>query len=237
MMAGFMMYGLLGLLWLVWLMGLLGDSYARNLAVSLSNFVGAYALWQVAARSPVILRAALSGLAVGLLFLGAGDLLFTYQVVTGLSTQDVREGIYLVGVALLLLMGSLLPFRMEGQGFYPLGFSQRLALVAGLGGVLLSALSTLLRPLSVTELIYAGAAFYLTLLFVQQTSMLAGGRIGRYLQGVVWALVLGSLARVVYLLGGVPPAQWSIVTYDILWMLAMSVLLLGVNKTQAPRSL
>jgi len=27
------------------------------------------------------------------------------------------------------------------------------------------------------------------------------------------------------------------VTYDILWMLAMSVLLLGVNKTQAPRSL
>lgn len=229
-------YGLLGLLWLIWMLGLLSDSYARNLAVSLSNFVGAYALWWIAARSPAILRRALSGLAVGLLFLGVGDLLFTYNVASGINTQAVREAIYLVGVALFLLMGTLLPFRMEGHGFYPLGFFQRLALVAVLGGVLLSALTTLIRPLSVIELIYAGVAFYLTLLFVQQTPVLAGGRIGRYLQGVVWALVLGSLARVVYVLGGEPPAQWSIVAYDILWMMAMSVLLLGVNQTQAPKN-
>lgn len=228
-------YGLLGLLWLVWLLGLLGDSYARNLAVSLSNFVGAYALWRVSALSPAILRGALSGLAVGLLFLGMGDLLFTYNKATNLDTQALREGIYLCGVALLLLMGSLLPFRMERQGLYPLGFSLRLALVAGLGGVLLSALTTLIRPLSLVELIYAVVAFYLTLLFAQQTPVLAGGRIGRYLQGVVWALVLGSLARVVYIVGGLPPAQWSIVTYDILWMSAMNVLLLGVNR--APKNL
>ncbi|GEM83747.1 MAG: hypothetical protein KatS3mg073_1086 [Meiothermus sp.] len=229
-------YALLGLLWLVWLLGLLSDSYARNLAVSLSNFLGAYALWWVAARSPAIVRPALGGLAAGLLFLGVGDLLFTYNVATGIGTQAIREVIYLVGVALFLLMGTLLPFRMEGHGFYPLGFFQRLALVAVLGGVLLSALTTLIRPLSLIELIYAGVAFYLTLLFVQQTPVLAGGRIGRYLQGVVWALVLGSLARVIYVLGGVPPALWSIVVYDILWMLAMSVLLLGVNRTPAPKN-
>lgn len=229
--------GLLGLLWLLWLLGLLSDTYLRNLAVSLSNLVGAYALWRAAIPSPLILRAVLLGLAVGLLFLGIGDLLFTYHVATGISTQAVREGIYLAGVILFLLMGSLLPFRMERQGFYPLGFSQRLALVAGLGGVLLAGLSTLIRPLSVVELIYAGAAFYLTLLFVQQTPVLAGGRIGRYLQGVVWALVLGSLARVVYVLGGAPPAQWSIVAYDILWMLAMSVLLLSSFKNRVPKSL
>ncbi|MCX7601854.1 MAG: hypothetical protein N2Z75_07920 [Meiothermus sp.] len=228
-------YGLLGILWLVWLLGLLGDSYARNLAVSLSNFVGAYALWRVAALSPVILRVALSGLATGLVFLGIGDLLFTYNEATGLDTRAIREGIYLVGVTLLLLMGSLLPFRMERQGLYPLGFALRLALLAGLGGVLLSALTTLIRPLSLVELIYAVVAFYLTLLFAQQTPVLAGGRIGRYLQEVVWALVLGSLARVVYVLGGVPPAQWSIVAYDVLWMASMSVLLLGTIR--APRNL
>lgn len=229
-----MAYLWLGFLWLLWAVGLLGDSYVRSLAVSLSNFVGAYALWWVAARSPAILRGALTGLAVGLLVLGVGDLLFTYNVAAGLDTRAMREGIYLTGVALLLLMGSLLPFRMERQGLYPLGFAQRLALLAGLGGVLLSALTTLIRPLNLAELIYAGVAFYLTLLFAQQTPVLAGGRIGRYLQGVVWALVLGSLARLVYILGNVPPAQWSIVAYDVLWMLAMSILLLGVIK--APKN-
>jgi hypothetical protein len=230
-----MAYLWLGFLWLFWAVGLLGDSYVRSLAVSLSNFVGAYALWWVAARSPAILRGALTGLAVGLLVLGVGDLLFTYNVAAGLDTRALREGIYLVGVVLLLLMGSLLPFRMERQGLYPLGFAQRLASLAGLGGVLLSALATLIRPLSLLELIYAGVAFYLTLLFIQQTPVWAGGRIGRYLQSVVWALVLGSLARLVYILGNVPPAQWSIVAYDVLWMLSMSVLLLGVNK--APKNL
>ncbi|WP_297854465.1 hypothetical protein [Meiothermus sp.] len=230
-------FALLGLLWLVWLWGLQSDSFVRSLAVSLSNFVGAYALWQITARSPAILRRALGGLAAGMLFLGVGDLLFTYNVATGISTQALREGIYLAGVALFLAMGSLLPFSMERQGLYLLGFARRLALVAGLGGVLLAAFTTLIRPLSVVELIYAGAAFYLTLLFAQQTPVLAGGRIGWYLQGVVWALVLGSLARVVYVLGGAPPAQWSIVAYDVLWMLAMSVLLLSIRKNQAPKNL
>lgn len=230
-------YGLLGLLWLAWLLGLVSDTYLRNLAVSLSNFVGAYALWQIALRSPAIVRRALTGLALGLLFLGIGDLLFTLSVATQIDTLAFREVIYLIGVTLFLLMGTFLPFSMERQGLYRLGFSQRLALIAVLGGLLFSALSTLIRPLSAIELIYAGVAFYLTLLFAQQTPVLAGGRIGRYLQGVVWALVLGSLARVVYVLGGVPSAYWSIVAYDILWMLAMSVLLLGVSRTQAPRSL
>lgn len=228
--------GLLGLLWLVWLGGLLTDSFVRSLAVSLSNFVGAYALWYVTARSPAILRRALGGLAVGMLFLGLGDLLFTYNVATGISTQAAREGIYLMGVALFLVMGTLLPISMERQGLYLVGFSQRLVLVAVLGGLLLAGLTTLIRPLNAVELIYAGVAFYLTLLFVQQTPVLAGGRIGRYLQGVVWALVLGSLARVVYVLGGAPPAQWSIVAYDVLWMLAMSVLLLGARYTPPPKS-
>ncbi|WP_295394588.1 hypothetical protein [Meiothermus sp.] len=228
--------GLLGLLWLMWLGGLLTDTFVRSLAVSLSNFVGAYALWQAAARSPGILKRALGGLATGLLFLGLGDLLFTYNVATGVSTQAVREGIYLAGVALFLAMGTLLPLSMERQGLYALGFASRLALLAVLGGLLLAALTTLIRPLRVVELIYAGVAFYLTLLFLQQTPVLAGGRIGRYLQGVVWALVLGSLARVVYVLGGAPPAHWSIVAYDLLWMLAMSVLWLGARHTPAPRS-
>lgn len=224
--------GLLGLLWLVWLGGLLTDSFVRSLAVSLSNFVGAYALWYVTSRSPAILRRALGGLAVGMLFLGLGDLLFTYNVATGISTQAAREGIYLMGVALFLVMGTLLPISMERQGLYRVGFSQQLVLVAILGGLLLAGLTTLIRPLNVVELIYAGVAFYLTLLFVQQTPLLAGGRIVRYLQGVVWALVLGSLARVVYVLGGTPPAQWSIVAYDVLWMLAMSVLLLSAGHTK-----
>lgn len=230
-----MAYLWLGILWLLWAVGLLGDSYVRSLAVSLANFVGAYALWRGAVRSPVILRDAQSGLAAGLVFLGMGDLLFTYTEATDLDTRAIREGIYLVGVILLFLMGSLLPFRMERQGLYRLGFALRLAVAAGLGGVLLAALTTLIRPLSLVELVYAVAAFYLTLLFAQQTPVLAGGRIGRYLQGVVWALVLGSLARVVYVLGGVPPAQWPIVAYDILWMSSMSVLLLGTIR--APKNL
>ncbi len=238
MIAGSMaIYTLLGLLWLVWLGGLLGDSFVRSLAVSLSNFVGAYAVWQTAARSPAIVRRALRGLAAGLFLLGLGDLLLTYQIATGLDTVTPREGIYLIGVALFLLMGTLLPFSMERQGLYYLGFTQRLVLVALLGGALLSALTTLIRPLSVIELTYAGTAFYLTLLFAQQIPVLAGGRIERHLRGMVWALVLGSLGRVVSVLGGVPPMLWSIVIYDVLWLSAMSVLLLAADRSQAPRNL
>ncbi len=229
-------YVLLGLLWAIWLLGLFTEDPLRSLAVSLANFAGAYALARIARQAPVVLRRALMGLGLGLLLLGVGDLFFTYQVTTGQNTRALREPFYLLGVAFFLLMGTLLPFRMGQQGLYPVGFFPRLALAAILGGTLLAAASTLIRPLGLVELIYAAAAFYLTLLFAQQTPLLAGGRIGRSLQGVVWALVLGSLARVVDVLGGVPPAYWSIVVYDILWLLAMSVLLLGFSRTQAPRS-
>jgi hypothetical protein len=180
---------------------------------------------------------ALSGLVAGLLLLELGDLLLTYQIATGLDTVAPREGIYLIGVALFLFMGSLLPFSMERQGLYHLGFSQRLVLVALLGGALLSALTTLIRPLNVIELTNAGTAFYLTLLFAQQIPVLAGGRIERHLRGMVWALVLGSLGRVVSVLGGVPPMLCSIVIYDILWLSAMSVLWLAADRSQVPRNL
>lgn len=137
---------------------------------------------------------------------------------------------------MFLCVGTLLPFSMERQGLYYLGFSQRLVLVALLSGALLSALTTLIRPLNAIELIYTGTAFYLTLLFAQQIPVLAGGRIERHLRGMVWALVLGSLARVVSVLGGLPPMLWSIVIYDILWLSAMSVLWLAANQSQAPRN-
>jgi hypothetical protein len=60
--------------------------------------------------------------------------------------------------------------------------------------------------------------------------MLAGGRIGRTLQGVVWALVLGSLARIVTVLVVSPAAYWSVVVYDLLWISAMSVLVWSASR-------
>ncbi|MBF6594551.1 MAG: hypothetical protein IVW51_08890 [Thermaceae bacterium] len=212
------------LLTLVWLAGLINDNALRSLAVGLFNFVGAWSLAAIATRSPVALRQVLLGLTLGLLLLGIGDLLFTWALNFSVDTRVLRQPIYIAGVFLLLVMGSMLPFSMERQGLYSEGFSRRVVLLALLGGAILAGLSFLVRPLPTVDLLYAGAAFYLTLVFVQQAQMLAGGRIGRALQGVVWALVLGSLARIVTVLGGAEPARWSVVVYDLLWISAMSVL-------------
>lgn len=225
-------YGLVGVLWLVWLIGAALGNVARNIAVSLSNFVGAFAVWRIAAKSPTIIRRTLLGLALGLILLGIGDVFYTLNVATGSDTRAIREPIYLLGVLLFLVAGSFLPFSMEHQGLYTEGFARRVFLIAVLAGAILAGVSTLIRPLSMVELIYAVAAFYLTALFVQQITALAGGRIGHFLRELVWALVLGSLARVVSVLGGTPagPALWSVILYDLLWMSAMSVLLLGAMR-------
>ncbi len=212
------------LLALVWLVGLINDNALRSLAVGLFNFVGAWSLVAIATRSPLALRRVLRGLTLGLLLLGIGDLLFTWSLNFSVDTRVLRQPIYIAGVFLLLVMGSMLPFSMERQGLYSEGFSRRVVLLALLGGAILAGLSFLVRPLATVDLLYAGAAFYLTLVFVQQAKVLAGGRIGRALQGVVWALVLGSLARIVTVLGGAESARWSVVAYDLLWISAMSVL-------------
>lgn len=225
-------YVVIGGLWLVWLVGAVIGNVTRNIAVSLSNFVGAFSVWQIAAKSPGIIRRTLMGLAIGLVFLGLGDVFYTYNVATKMDTRAIREPIYLIGVVLFLVAGSFLPFSMERQRLYPEGFAQRVFFIAILAGALLAGVSTLIRPLTTVEMIYAATSFYLTALFVQQISALAGGRIGQFLRELVWALVLGSLARVVSVLGGTPagPALWSVILYDLLWMSAMSVLLLGAMR-------
>ncbi|MER3482787.1 MAG: hypothetical protein C4332_06180, partial [Meiothermus sp.] len=173
----------------------------------------------------------LSGLALGLVLLGVGDLLYTWGL-AGHDTSALREAVYIAGVLLFLVMGTLLPISMERQGLYREGFTGRVLLLSVLGGVLLTALSRMIRPLSPVEMLYAGAAFYLTLIFLQQSQALAGGRIGRTLQGVVWALVLGSLARIVtVLVVATPPTlHWSVVVYDLLWISAMSVLVWSAGR-------
>jgi len=225
-------YLVIAALWLAWLLGVAAGNLTRSIAVSAANFVGAAAIGRIAAKSPAIVRRVLLGITVGLVFLGLGDLIFTYNLATGTDTRAIREPIYLVGVVLFLWAGSLLPFSMERQGLYPEGFALRVFLIAIVAGGVLVGLTALIHPFEIAELIYAATAFYLTVLFIQQTSLLAGGRIGQSLRELVWALVLGSLARVVSVLGDTPagPAFWSVILYDLLWMSAMSVLLLGATR-------
>lgn len=220
---------------LLWLLGLLMHNLLRSFAEGLFNFLGAWALWSIAHRSPTLLRRVLLGLALGLLFLGVGDLLYTWGL-AGADTDALRQPIYIVGVLLFLSMGTLLPFGMERQGLYPEGFTLRALLLSLLGGGVLTGLSYWIRPLSSVELLYAGAAFYLTLAFVQQAWILAGGRIGRALQGVVWALVLGSLGRIVTVLVVSSSANWSVVIYDVLWISAMGALVWSAYRRWASDS-
>ncbi|MER3553625.1 MAG: hypothetical protein C4331_04555 [Meiothermus sp.] len=219
------------LLALAWLAGLVLDNTLRSLAEGLFNFLGAWAVWNIATHSPRPMQRVLSGLALGLVLLGVGDLLYTWGL-AGHDTSALREAVYIAGVLLFLVMGTLLPISMERQGLYREGFTGRVLLLSVLGGVLLTALSRMIRPLSPVEMLYAGAAFYLTLIFLQQSQALAGGRIGRTLQGVVWALVLGSLARIVtVLVVATPPTlHWSVVVYDLLWISAMSVLVWSAGR-------
>lgn len=215
----------------VWLLGLFLDNTLRSLAEALFNFVGAWAVTSIAGRSPPALRRVLVGLTLGLALLGVGDLLYTYSLGTGNDTAALREPIYIAGVLLFLLMGTLLPLGMERQGLYREGFTLRVLSLSVLGGLVLTGLSRLIRPLSPVEMLYAGVSFYLSLLFVQQAQTLAGGRIGRTLQGVVWALVLGSLGRVLTVVVATPPEpHWSVVVYDLLWISAMSVLTWSASR-------
>lgn len=225
---------LMAALWLVWTAGVLSSEFVRSTAVTLADFLGAAMLWSLASRSPAVVRLPLAGLAVGLVLLGVGDfsLALTKLGPNLGGPEAVREGIYLLSALLVLAMGALLPWAMEHNGLYPTGNALRFTLIAVVSAVLLVVFVQAFRSSSALSMVYQGVVFFLTVTYIQQAAVLAGGRIARSLSALSLALVLVSLARVVSVLGG--PARWSTVLYDLFWLGGISLLVWTASRVAIP---
>jgi len=227
------MYLMAGL-WLAWAVGALSSDFVRSLSVTLADFLGAAMLVGLAYRSPSVVRPPLLGLALGLAVLGAGDFLLSLtRLNPGFTSADgLREGLYLLSALLVLAMGALLPWAMERNGLYPQGNALRFTLIAALAAALLVMFVQAFRDSSALNMLFQGVVFFLTVLYLQQTAVLAGGRIARSLSALSLALVLVSLARVVPVLGG--DARWVTVLYDLFWLGGISLLVWTGSRVAIP---
>jgi hypothetical protein len=226
---------LLLLLFVVWIWGARqGQVVAQSLAFSLWDGVGAMALWVLGGRYKGPLGLTLRGLGLGWGIQGLADALYTLELYLGLqglpngSVRGVRQWLNYAGTAAVLLAGTAFPWAMEQRGLYASGSFIRLTMIALLGTVVAVTALSLIHPVSNFDLVFNGAAFFLALLFLQQAFMLQGGYIGEGLQIASGAILLVSMARVIYVLS--VEASWSGVLSDLFWIAGALFVVVAVRR-------
>ena len=211
-----------------------GQVVVQSLAFSLWDGVGAIALWVLSSRYSGPLGLTLKGLALGWGVQGVADALYTLEIYLGLQglpnepIRGIRQWFNYAGAAVVLLAGTAFPWAMEQRGLYSKGSFIGLLLLTLLGTVVAVVGLHQLRPLTSFDLIFNVAAFFLALLFVQQTFMLQGGRIGEGLQIATGAILLVSIARVVYALS--VEAPWSTTISDLFWIAGALFVVIAVRR-------
>lgn len=222
-------------LFAVWMWGAReGQVVVQSLAFSLWDGVGAIAMWLLGIRYSGPLGLTLKGLALGWGVQGVADALYTLELYLGLQglpniqVRGIREWFNYTAGAVVLLAGTAFPWAMEQRGLYSARSFIRVTMLALLGTVMAIAALSLVRSLSNFDMVFHGAAFFLALMFVQQTFMLQGGRIGEGLQIATGAVLLVSMARVTYALS--VEAPWSAVISDLFWIAGALFVVIAVRR-------
>ena len=211
-----------------------GQVVLQSLTFSLWDGVGAIALWALSSRYSPPLSLTLKGLALGWGIQGVADALYTLEIYLGLQglpndpIRGVRQWFNYAGAAVVLLAGTAFPWAMQQRGLYARGSFIWLVLVASVGTIGAVVGLHQIRPLTSFDLIFNVAAFFLALLFVQQTFMLQGGHIGEGLQIATGAILLASMARVIYALSIETP--WSTTISDLFWIAGALFVVVAVRR-------
>lgn len=219
-------------LFALWVFGARTSAATQSLAFSLWDLVGASALWWLSGRYPKVVQQALRVLALGWLVIALGDALLTLELFTQAApsspTQTMRVGVHLLGGAVVLVGGTLLPWAMERQRLYPPGAFWRYVALALLGAALLSGALVLARNVSLLDLVLQMVTFYLAFLFGQQVFVLSGGRLSEGLQIVFGALLLISIGRVINELVGLP--RVATILSDLCWIAGATLLVWATRR-------
>lgn len=219
-------------LFALWVFGARTSAATQSLAFTLWDLVGAGAMWVLSSRYPKVVQQAVRALALGWLVIALGDAILTLELFThapeGSLIQAVRVGVHLLGGAVVLVGGTLLPWAMERQGLYPPKASWRYVTLALLGAALLSAVLVLARNVSLLDLVLQMVTFYLAFLFGQQVFALSGGRLSEGLQNVFGALLLISIGRVINELVGL--SRVATILSDLCWIAGATLLVYALRR-------
>lgn len=221
---------LLGI-WLLWLWAVVAQRGLISLATSLSDFLAAAGFYYMAQSFPQAVQQPLRGLGIGLVVLGLGDLVLTYQTWANAAALSwLSEGLFLSGALVLVVYGFALPRAIFSLGLYrarETSWSLLLPPTLGLIATLVVGWSQqwtgLFAPL------YTLITFSLLFLFGLQVALMYRSRLRRNLQRVMWALALVSLARLIGVAAGAEPGASIISVFSFLWISGMSVIVLALR--------
>jgi methyl-accepting chemotaxis protein len=139
---------------------------ARVYILGLTDFIGVYFLLAAANQLTPAIRGSLRGLALGLVFLGIGEILPLFAVNQAVETDTFFS---LAGVILLIISGIQTPFLLERNGFFKAGSSLGILLSSIFFTIIISGVMSALLTPSLVRIIYQSVAIFLTILFLRLT--------------------------------------------------------------------
>ncbi|WP_157442777.1 hypothetical protein [Deinococcus misasensis] len=220
---------LMGLFWVVWLALVLVSPEIpyRLLPVVLSDALGAAALATFYQQAPKALKTPFLGLAWGVVLVTLGDImLFPGEQYLHLTSilDPISDYVFLLATLSIMLGSFSLPYIMEQQGLYPNG---RFALLIGIAAVCSSVTvylyTTQISKMNFLDILIHGIIMLVFVLYLLQSFLIGGGRIGKQVQVISIALTLINVGRIISIVGA-----WSTFThtvYELLWLLGMSILI------------
>ncbi|GEM47766.1 hypothetical protein DC3_34010 [Deinococcus cellulosilyticus NBRC 106333 = KACC 11606] len=219
----------MGLFWIGWLVLITIDPQNpwRLLPVLLSDALGAAALNTFYQQAPKALKTPFLGLSWGVLLVTVGDLMLLpgkqYLNLTGVLDPS-SDYIFLLATISIMMGSFSLPYIMEQQGLYPNG---RFALLIGIAAVISSVtvylFTTYVTKMPFLNILIHAIIMLVFVLYLLQSFLIGGGRIGKQVQVVSIALTLVNVGRIIGIIGDWSPLTHTL--YEIVWLTGMSVLL------------
>ncbi len=139
---------------------------ARVYILGITDFIGVYFLLSAANQLTPAIRGSLRGLALGLVFLGIGEVIPLLTVSQAIDTDTFFS---LLGVFFLIFSGIQTPFLLERHGFFKAGLGFNILFSSVFITVAVSGLMTALLQPSLVRIVYQSVAIFLTVLFLRLT--------------------------------------------------------------------
>ncbi len=217
------------LLWFATIIAFAFDSdQARWLILGLADFVGIYFLLAATQILQPQIRNTLRGLALGLFFVGLGEIM-PFIV----KNDSIETGVTIFGVVIMLLSGILTPFRLESTGLFKVGHAWDLLLSSLILSAILSGVLTWLAQPSLARIIYQSVAIFLSVLFLNITFSSKSRNLDwQVIQSITRALMVVSLAQLMTsIMTPINPELASQMRHNF-WLLGISLLAFYPQKTE-----
>ncbi len=184
---------LVGLLWFAMMLGYLLDSFTtRSLVLGVANLCGVLFFWQLQAYVPKNWRLLLIGLAIGVVFVGMG------QVALSFALPAFEEPLTIIGLIFLLLATITLPYFLERNAVFKRGLANRFVVWSLLFSFLISLVTQIfIRPVLI-ELLYQTITVFMASLFFLQGLSAPDTAAGRVVQTIARAFTVVSLAQLLF---------------------------------------